>query len=79
MVQLYLNMILFIFKKIKSRTTEKSRSGWLYMLKPSPELWTMSLPHRTQIIYNMDASYICLELELSQNKTICEAGIEFIY
>lgn len=48
------------------------------MLKPSPELWTMSLPHRTQIIYNMDASYICLELELSQGKTICEAGIDSI-
>ncbi len=26
----------------------KGRTGWLYVLAPTPDLWTQSLPHRTQ-------------------------------
>lgn len=26
--------------------------GYGYVLQPNPELWTMNLPHRTQILYN---------------------------
>lgn len=48
--------------------------GWGYILQPTPELWTLTLPHRTQIIYTPDASMIVLQLELSPGSTVIECG-----
>lgn len=48
--------------------------GWGYVLQPSPELWTLTLPHRTQIIYTPDASMIVLQLELSPKSIVIESG-----
>lgn len=39
-------------------------SGWVYLLRPTPELWTKVLLHRTQILYAADISLICTMLEL---------------
>lgn len=36
----------------------------MYLLAPTPELWTMVLRHRTQILYAADISMICMFLEL---------------
>ena len=49
-------------------------SGWGYILHPSCELWTKTLPHRTQIIYTPDISLIVLGLDLSPGSTVIEAG-----
>ena len=38
--------------------------GYGYALHPTPELWTKTLPHRTQILYATDISMILLQLEL---------------
>jgi tRNA methyltransferase complex GCD14 subunit len=46
--------------KVQSRTGD----GWLYLLAPTPELWTLVLRHRTQILYLADISAVCLQLEL---------------
>lgn len=48
--------------------------GWGYILQPTPELWTLTLPHRTQIIYTPDASMIVLQLELSPGSVVVESG-----
>lgn len=48
--------------------------GWLHLLRPNAELWTLSLPHRTQIVYSMDASYICLSLYLKNGSKLIESG-----
>lgn len=35
-----------------------SKTGYFaYILHPTPELWTLCLPHRTQIIYTPDIRY----------------------
>lgn len=34
--------------------------GWSTILYPTPELWTLTLPHRTQIIYSTDISMVTL-------------------
>ncbi|RXG61073.1 hypothetical protein Avbf_18213, partial [Armadillidium vulgare] len=31
--------------------------GYAYVLYPTPELWTLTLPHRTQILYTPDISF----------------------
>lgn len=48
--------------------------GWGYILQPTPELWTITLPHRTQIIYTPDISMIILQLELTPGSIVIESG-----
>ncbi|KAL3481801.1 putative tRNA methyltransferase subunit GCD14 [Aspergillus californicus] len=49
-------------------------SGFLHLLCPTPELWTASLPHRTQVVYTPDYSYILHRLGVRPGATIIEAG-----
>lgn len=46
----------------------------MYLLRPTPELWTISLPHRTQILYAPDMSFIVMKLNLSPGAHVIEAG-----
>lgn len=48
--------------------------GWGYILQPTPELWTITLPHRTQIIYTPDISMIILQLEIQPGSIVVESG-----
>lgn len=48
--------------------------GWGYILQPTPELWTLTLPHRTQIIYTPDISMIILQLEITPGSLVIESG-----
>ncbi|XP_023239309.1 tRNA (adenine(58)-N(1))-methyltransferase catalytic subunit TRMT61A-like [Centruroides sculpturatus] len=48
--------------------------GWVYVLFPTPELWTVTLPHRTQILYTPDISLIVLGLDLKPGSVVYEAG-----
>ena len=48
--------------------------GFIYLLRPSAELWTASVSHRTQILYKADIAMICLQLELLPGCVVIEAG-----
>ncbi|KAK3769534.1 hypothetical protein RRG08_044729 [Elysia crispata] len=48
--------------------------GWIYLLRPTPELWTLSLPHRTQILYTTDISMVIFQLDLRPGSIVAEAG-----
>merc|ERR1712157_18491 len=45
-----------------------------YILRPTVELWTRSLKHRTQIVYDLDASMIVFQLYLKPGMTVLELG-----
>lgn len=49
--------------------------GWAYVLQPTPELWTVTVPHRTQIIYTPDISLITYLLDLSPGSLVIETGL----
>lgn len=51
--------------------------GWAYVLQPTPELWTLTLPHRTQIIYSPDISLIIYLMELKPGSIVIETGIPY--
>ncbi|KAG1950593.1 tRNA (adenine(58)-N(1))-methyltransferase catalytic subunit TRMT61A isoform X2 [Pimephales promelas] len=51
-----------------------SKGGWVYVLHPTPELWTVNLPHRTQILYTTDIANITLMLDLKPGSVVCESG-----
>ena len=48
--------------------------GWVYILNPTPELWTVSLPHRTQILYATDIAMVLFQLEVKYGSVVCESG-----
>lgn len=48
--------------------------GWVYVLQPTPELWTLTVPHRTQIIYSPDISLIMYLMDLAPGSIIIETG-----
>ncbi|XP_066584316.1 tRNA (adenine(58)-N(1))-methyltransferase catalytic subunit TRMT61A [Prorops nasuta] len=48
--------------------------GWGYVLQPTPELWTITLPHRTQIIYTPDISLIIHLMDIKPGSKIIETG-----
>jgi tRNA (adenine57-N1/adenine58-N1)-methyltransferase len=49
-------------------------TGFIHLLPPTPETWTASLPHRTQVVYTPDYSYILHRLCVRPGGTIIEAG-----
>lgn len=48
--------------------------GYVFVLAGTPELWTLTLPHRTQILYTRDISFVTLQLDLKPGSVVCEAG-----
>lgn len=48
--------------------------GYIYALQPTPELWTINLPHRTQILYTTDISVVIYELSLRPGSIVAESG-----
>jgi tRNA (adenine57-N1/adenine58-N1)-methyltransferase len=57
---------------LKEAVTDSS--GFLHILPPTPENWTTSLPHRTQVVYTPDYSYILHRIRARPGATIIEAG-----
>lgn len=57
-----------------SKIISDSKKGFLTLLKPSPELWTRTLKHRTQILYTPDISFIemMLDLKIGSRGKLCE-------
>ena len=49
-------------------------SGFIHILRPTPELWTSSLPHRTQVVYTPDYSYILHRIRARPGTRLIEAG-----
>lgn len=49
-------------------------SGFAHLLSPTPEAWTSSLDHRTQVVYVPDYSYILSRLRVKPGEGLIEAG-----
>ncbi|KAK3235047.1 hypothetical protein CYMTET_54736 [Cymbomonas tetramitiformis] len=64
----------WIGKSFGSKVTGKGRKGWVHLLAPTPELWTLSLTHRTQILYIADISLVVSYLQLRPGCVVLESG-----
>ncbi|CUS07187.1 unnamed protein product [Tuber aestivum] len=53
---------------------EPISTGFLHVLAPTAELWTASLPHRTQVVYMPDSSFILHKLQVRPGSVLIEAG-----
>ncbi|KAH8756706.1 S-adenosyl-L-methionine-dependent methyltransferase [Diaporthe sp. PMI_573] len=61
-------------QKQQKTTTTAARSGFVYILPPTPEIWTSSLPHRTQVVYTPDYSYVLQRIRARPGSRLIEAG-----
>lgn len=52
----------------------EARTGFVHLLPPTPEKWTTSLPHRTQVVYTPDYSYVLHRIKARPGTRIIEAG-----
>jgi len=60
--------------QIAIRTRGTGRFAFVHVLQPTPELWTLSLPHRTQIVYTPDSSYVMQRMNCGPHTRVLEAG-----
>uniref|UniRef100_A0A7N1A902 tRNA (adenine(58)-N(1))-methyltransferase n=1 Tax=Kalanchoe fedtschenkoi TaxID=63787 RepID=A0A7N1A902_KALFE len=51
-----------------------NKGRFIYLLAPTPELWTLVLNHRTQILYIADISLVVMYLELVPGCVVLESG-----
>lgn len=58
----------------RKRSNKQRRNGELCLLRLSCELWTKSLSHRTQILYEADKSLITFLLAVRPNDIVYESG-----
>lgn len=61
-------------KEYGGRVWSNKGRTYRWALHPTPELWTLSLPHRTQILYTPNISLITSLLELVPGTSVCESG-----
>ncbi|RDB14861.1 tRNA (adenine(58)-N(1))-methyltransferase catalytic subunit TRM61 [Hypsizygus marmoreus] len=57
-----------------SKVGSRKGKGFIHVLRPTPELWTMALPHRTQILYLADIAFITSHLNIKRGSRVIEAG-----
>ncbi|KAI2643168.1 tRNA methyltransferase complex GCD14 subunit [Xylaria nigripes] len=57
-----------------AKDVKTAPTGFIHMLPPTPEIWTSSLPHRTQVVYTPDYSYILHRIRARPGAQIIEAG-----
>ncbi|KAJ1982187.1 tRNA (adenine-N(1)-)-methyltransferase catalytic subunit trm61 [Dimargaris xerosporica] len=60
--------------KYGSKMYSHNGRGYVHLLFPTPELWTLIVPHRTQILYLPDISFISAYLDLVPGRRVLECG-----
>ena len=61
-----------------SKVPSRTGRGFLLILRPTPELWTLALPHRTQILYLADIAFITSSLNIKKDSRVIEAGTYYL-
>ncbi|KAI1272810.1 S-adenosyl-L-methionine-dependent methyltransferase [Xylaria sp. FL0933] len=57
-----------------AKDVKTAATGFIHILPPTPEVWTSSLPHRTQVVYTPDYSYILHRIRARPGAQLIEAG-----
>ena len=60
--------------EVEPKVAVKAATGFVHLLPPTPEIWTASLPHRTQVVYTPDYSYILHRIRARPGTVLIEAG-----
>jgi tRNA methyltransferase complex GCD14 subunit len=61
-----------------SKIVSRNTTGWMYALEPSPELWSLAVHTRTQIVNELDASIITFNLDVFPGCVVVESGTDYV-
>ena len=64
----------FIGKHFGCKVYSRDSQRWVYALKPTPELWSLALHTRTQIVDEVDCSVISFYLDIFPGCSVVESG-----
>ncbi|GMH90379.1 hypothetical protein TrST_g2045 [Triparma strigata] len=64
----------FIGKEFGVKVPSRCSDGFVYIMRPTVELWAHSLNHRTQICHPLDQSVVTLNLHLKPGSIVLESG-----
>jgi tRNA (adenine57-N1/adenine58-N1)-methyltransferase len=64
----------FLSLPFGSRILATNNTTYAYALRPTTDLWTRVLPHRTQIIYHADVAFIIQKLGIREGCVVVESG-----
>lgn len=64
----------FVGRMFGSKVTSVDGLKHVTVLRPTSELWTRALPHRTQILYLSDISFILRKLNIAPGSIVIESG-----
>ena len=53
---------------------KSKNGGFIYVFAFTPELWTLALPHRTQILFSVDIAQVVAHLSLRPGSVVVESG-----
>jgi len=59
---------------VPPQVTSRDHGKWAYLMPCNPELYTQSIPKRTQVLYLADISMVCMQLDLCPGARVVEAG-----
>lgn len=59
---------------VEAKVATEAATGFVHLLPPTPEIWTASLPHRTQVVYTPDYSYVLHRIRARPGSVLIEAG-----
>lgn len=54
--------------------TSRDHKKWAYLLPCTAELYTMTIPKRTQVLYHADIGMVLMQLDLAPGKVVVESG-----
>jgi tRNA (adenine57-N1/adenine58-N1)-methyltransferase len=63
-----------IGKKYGTKIWSQNEKGFAYAIRPDPHLFSLSLDHKTQILFQADISMVLHLLNLSHGDTVFESG-----
>lgn len=64
----------FVGKKFGSKIFSLNNKGYVYALRLTPEFFTKTLLHRTQILYFADISLVVHKLGIKSGSIVAESG-----
>ena len=64
----------FVGKAFGSKVMSMNNKGYLYALKVTPDFFTKTILHRTQILYFADISLVIHKLGMKNGSRIAESG-----
>lgn len=64
----------FIGQPYGTLVANNRKDGYLYALAPTPELWSLSITTRTQIVDEFDQSFVAFHLDLYPGCRVIETG-----